>query len=118
MITVEGTIIKAETNTLTAMIDRGFLTSLRSKLDGEEYLQRVDPRGSALQLLYPGHGTTDVIGNLAATVSGHQLSPQSAQLRFSGWEADGVVTVTECPETGDLLIEPSAYSSRPGALSC
>jgi len=118
MVTVEGNTITADTKTLTAKIQNGFLTSLKSKLNGEEYVGSVDHKGSALQLLYPGQGMVDVIGNLAATITGHQLSDRAAQLRFSGWDADGVLTVSEDPSTGDLLVEPAAYSSRPGALSC
>ncbi|MBI5835471.1 MAG: hypothetical protein HZB16_24475 [Armatimonadetes bacterium] len=57
------------------------------------------------------------MGKLAATVSLHALSPTSAQFRISGWDADGIVTISEDPETGDVLVEPSAYSSRPGLLS-
>jgi len=118
MITVTGHTIDVQTKTLTATIERGFLTSLRSKLDGEEYVRAVRPAGSALKLVYPHQGTVEVVGDLAATVTGHRLSQHSAQLRFSGWDADGVLTVSEDPETGDLLIEPAAYSSRAGVLAC
>jgi len=118
MITVQDGQIRIDTKTLTATMENGFLTSLRSKLNGEEYLQPFSPSGSALQLLYPGHGTVDVVGPLASTIQAFQLSPHAAQLRFSGWEADGVLTVSEDLATGDLMIEPSAYSSRPGVLSC
>jgi hypothetical protein len=118
MVTVKDGVIRAETKTLRATIDRGFLTSLRSKLDGEEYMRQGSPPASALQLYYPGHGTVDVVSRLAATIAGYQLSAHSAQLRFSGWDADGVLTVSEDRETGDLLVEPSAYSSRSGVLSC
>jgi len=119
MITVTNNRIYADTKTLTATIENGFLTSLRSKLDGgEEYLRLVSLPASALQLVYPGQGVVDVVGPLAATIGGHPLSAHAAQLRFSGWDADGVLTVTEDLETGDLIFEPSAYSSRPGVLSC
>lgn len=118
MVTVEKDRINVETSTLTGTIEHGFLTSLRSKLDGEEYVRHGDTSGSALQLVYAGQGKVDVVGSPAATITGHPLSPRAAQLRFSGWHADGVLTVSEDPETGDLLVEPSAYSSRPGVLSC
>ncbi len=118
MIAVQGQTIHVDTKTLTATIDRGFLTSLKSKLDGAEYIKPFDMGGSALQLVYPNQGTVDVVGNLAATIGVHQLSPTSAQLRFSGWDADGVLTISEDPATGDLLVEPSAYSSRAGVQAC
>ncbi len=118
MITVQDGKILAETRTLKATIERGYLTSLVSKLDGREYLAPVDTKGSALQLLYPGQGTVDVVGNLAATITAHQLSPLSAQMRLSGWDADGVLSVSEDPQNGDLILEPAAYSSRAGVQSC
>jgi hypothetical protein len=118
MITIKDRQIHVDTKTLTATLENGFLTSLKSKWDGQEYLHPGGVAGSALQLVYPGYGTVDVVGSLAATVSAHQLSAHAAQLRFSGWDADGVLTVSEDPETGDLMVEPSAYSSRPGVLSC
>jgi hypothetical protein len=117
MVTVDGTTIAVETKTLSARIERGFLTSLQSKTDGQEWLSGGDTGGSALQLHYPGQANVDVVGRLAAEVAGHQLSPTSAQLRFSGWDADGVLTVSEDLQTGDLIVEPAAYSSRSGVLS-
>lgn len=117
MLTVQGNTIRVETSTLTATLEQGLLVSLRSKLDGEEYLTPFEDR-SALQLLYPGAPAVDVRGKLAATVQTLQLSPTCAQVRLCGWDSDGVITVSEDPQTGDLLIEPSAYSSRPGVLSC
>jgi len=52
-----------------------------------------------------------------ATVSVHALSPTRADVRLHGWDADGVIAVSEDVESGDLIVEPSAYSSRPGVLS-
>ena len=49
-----------------------------------------------------------------ATVSVHALSPTRADVRLHGWDADGVIAVSEDVESGDLIVEPSAYSSRPG----
>jgi hypothetical protein len=118
MVTVTGTAIVVETKTLTATIERGFLTSLKSRLNNDEYVKPGDPGASALSLVYPHQGAVAVVGNLAATVTGYQLSPHAAQLRFSGWDADGVLTVSEDLVTGDLLVEPAAYSSRAGVLAC
>lgn len=118
MIQVTGTTITADTKTLTATLEAGFLTTLRSKRTGEEHVKPGAAPPSALQLFYPGHGKQDVLSGPAATLSGHQISPFSGQIRLCGWDADGVLTVSEDPATGDLLVEPSAYSSRAGVLSC
>jgi hypothetical protein len=40
------------------------------------------------------------------------------EIIFHNWDADGVITVTVDPETGDVVVEPSAYSSRPGVRAC
>lgn len=117
MITVKDGSIFADTRTLTATFTNGFLTSLKSKATGEEHIAGA-PAGSALQLFYGPQGTMDVVGNLAATISVHRLNDHAAQFRFSGWDADGILTLSEEPVTGELLVEPSAYSSRPGVLSC
>lgn len=117
MLTVQGNTIRVETSTLSAIIEQGLLVSLRSKLDGEEYLTPFEDR-SALQLNYPGWPAVDVRDKRAGTVQTLHLSPTRAQVRLGGWDADGVITVSEDAATGDLLVEPSAYSSRPGVLSC
>lgn len=116
MVRIEGRQIIAETLTCRAVFENGWLCEL-SSAGGQPMVTGVDTSRSALALLHPGHGTTDVMGNLAATVSLHALSPTSAQFRISGWDADGIVTISEDPETGDVLVEPSGYSSRPGLLS-
>ncbi|NLC57302.1 MAG: hypothetical protein GX774_10730 [Armatimonadetes bacterium] len=118
MVLTDGRTIHIETKTQKAVFENGFLTSLKSKASGEELVPGANPNGSALQLVYGAGEICDVIGNLAAQVSVHRLSDQAAQFRFSGWDADGVLTLSEDPETGDILVEPSAYSSRPGVLSC
>lgn len=118
MLSVRDNRIHVETKTLSATIDNGFLTSLVSHLDGEEYLRCPNPAGSALQLVYPGRDAVGVASSLAAEVSAHALSPTRAQFRFGGWDADGVLTVSEDPESGELIVEPAAYSSRPGVLAC
>lgn len=118
MITIQDGVVRVETRTSIAIFERGFLTSLTSKLDGEEYLRCRPEKTSALQLVYAGPEAVDVVGKLAAGVVAHLLSPTCAQFRFNGWDADGVLTVSEDISSGDILIEPSAYSSRPGVLAC
>jgi hypothetical protein len=118
MVTVRDDAIVADTATQTAVFRRGFLVALTSKRDGERWVELPEPAGSALVLVYPGQPAVDVVGNLAATVSVHELSPTSAQFRCAGWDADGVLTVSEDPATGEVLVEPSAYSSRRGVLAC
>jgi len=40
------------------------------------------------------------------------------EIIFHGWNGDGIITISADDATGDLIIEPSAYSSRPEVLAC
>jgi len=119
MLRVQGSQVRIETSTLTATIDRGFITSLKSKQTGEEFIRGFDlSQGPALQLLYRGGETVPVDESKFGSITCHQLSQERAEFVFHSWEGDGVIAVSADAETGDLLIEPSAYSSRPGVRAC
>ncbi len=116
---VEGQRIVVETSTLTAVLDKGFLTSLKSKASGEEFLQPFDlSQGVALQLVYRSDETVSLNEGSFGQVICRPVSKDRAEVVFHHWNGDGVVSVTTDPETGDLILEPSAYSSRPGVLAC
>ena len=95
MITVQGETLTVDTQLLTATLARGFLTSLVSKLDGRPYLTLPAPEGAALQLRYAEGDPIDVVGKLACTITPHRLSDHAAEFRFSGWDADGVLRISE-----------------------
>lgn len=119
MLRVQGSQVQIETSTLTATIDKGFITSLKSKQTGEEFFRGFDvSKGPALQLLYRGGETVPIDESKFGSITCHQLSPDRAEFVFHSWEGDGVIAVSADAETGDLLIEPSAYSSRPGIRAC
>lgn len=118
MVRVDGNAITVETATLTARLEAGTLVSLVCRRDGREHIAARGDLGSPLKLVYPGRGTVDVLGKLASEVTTRQVSPWSAEVRLGGWDADGVLAVSEDRDTGDLLVEPSAYSSATGVLAC
>lgn len=118
MIGVTDDTISVDTKTLAATFERGFLVRLLSKVTGEEYIARPIPVGSPLQLVYDNGEVVDVLDKMGSGVTARKLSPRAAEFRFHGWEADGVLSLCEEHTTGELLLEPSAYSSRPGVLSC
>lgn len=108
-----------ETRTVTAVIEKGVLTSLRSKITGEEFIEKPDTTNfRALQLLYTRNEVVQINEEKFGSTETHQISDERAEIIFHGWDGDGVITISADPETGDLLIEPSAYSSRPGMLAC
>ena len=121
MVRVEGDRVLVETGTLTAVIEKGSITSLRSRRTGEEFIRPFDvSQEAALQLLYRSWDLVQL--NDRAPKEGEirclQLSPDRAQVIFHCWDGDGVIEISTDPESGDLVIEPSAYSSRPGVVSC
>ncbi len=108
-----------ETSTLSAVISAGYLTSLKSRLNGEEYISSSDEKaGSALQIIYPLGEIVDLGAENYGKISLHEVSAQKAQIVFHGWNGDGLLTIATDDATGDLIIEPSAYSSRPGVMAC
>ncbi len=119
MIRLEGQSLIVETATLIAEITGGLITSLRARRRGEQW---IGPVGSGAG---PGLELVDAAGRAGGfdparplTITPRLLSQRRAEVRFHGWDGDGVIAIGECPQTGALLIEPSAYSSRPGVLAC
>ena len=112
-------VIQAETATLLAKIEKGFLTSLKDKASGEEYLTVFDGKKSdALQLIYRRGEAVDVGEQKFGRIETRKVSEHCSEIIFQNWDGDGIVTVSVEPATGDLLVEPSAYSSRAGVRAC
>ncbi len=115
----DGAVVHVETATLRARLEKGFLASLESKLTGEKFIEPFDrSRFDALRLIYRGRETVDLGEQLFGNISARQITPSCAELRFQNWNGDGVIRVTADPVTGDLILEPSGYSSRPGVRAC
>ena len=112
-------VILAETPTLTARIEKGLLVSLKSKASSDEYIAGFD-RGNAdaLQLVYSRGETVDVGEQKFGKVETRPISDLRAEVIFQNWDGDGVLSISIDPASGDLLFEPSAYSSRPGVRAC
>jgi len=117
-IQVRDGILYIDTPTQTAVMEKGILTSLKSKQTGEVFIRKTDASGPALQLLYRGGETVSVDESKFGVTETHALSNHRAEMVFHSWDADGVLTVSVEPETGDILVEPAAYSSRSGVLAC
>jgi len=118
-VVVKDNKVYVETPTLSAVIEKGVLTSLKSKLNGEEFIEKPDVTNfRALQLLYIKNEIVQVNEEKFGRTDTHQISGERAEIRFHSWDGDGVLFISADAETGDLLIEPSAYSSRPGVLAC
>ncbi len=115
---VEGQRILVETATLAALLDAGRLVSLRNRRSGEELLGGGGGDVPALALVYRGGECVPVEAGRFGQASAHALSATRAEVVLSGWDAEGTILVTGDPETGDLVVEPGAFSSRAGVRAC
>ena len=118
-VSVKDNKVYIETHTLSAVIEKGVLTSLKCKIFGEEFIDKPDiSTFRALQLLYSNNQIINVNEEKFGSTESRQISGQKAEVIFHSWDGDGVLFISADIETGDLLIEPAAYSSRPGVLAC
>jgi hypothetical protein len=119
MLKVEGDRLTVETKALRARFEAGVLVSFVRVSDGREFLDAAEARSTpALELTYPGQGASALSGAPGDKVTCRQLNALSAEYRFEDWYGDGVLAVAEDPESGDLVLEPSGYASRPGLQAC
>lgn len=118
MISAEGSRITVETKTVTAIFDNGRLVSLCSSLTQEEFMAMGQGQTSSIQLVYQSGEVVDVdagmLGNVDVRFSGGSL----AEFRFHGWAGDGIIAISEDEESGEVIVEPSAYSRRSGLIAC
>ncbi|MBI5008771.1 MAG: hypothetical protein HZB98_03795 [Bacteroidia bacterium] len=111
--------IVIDTISLSATIDKGIITSLKDKKTGEEFIEKPDTSNyRALQLLYRNNELININEEKFGNTVTRQISEKKAEILFNSWEGDGVLSVSVDDTTGDLLFEPSAYSSRPGVMAC
>ncbi len=108
----------AETRTLSAIFEDGRLISLRSRLTDDSFLlPEAASKEAPLYVVYPS-GQAVPIGGPGATISYHQHSDWRVDITIQDWEGDGLITISEQRETGELLIEPSVFTTHPGVLAC
>ncbi|NLM10389.1 MAG: hypothetical protein GX213_06370 [Clostridiaceae bacterium] len=117
MVRVSGNQVFVETGTLEAKIENGCLAYLKSKVTGDVFVKSHNDV-PALELVYSNNEAFGIGEAKFGNVEVFQLSDTLAEIRLGNWDGDGVITVSEDPETHDLLIKPSAYSSRPGVKAC
>ncbi|HNQ87100.1 MAG TPA: DUF6259 domain-containing protein [Verrucomicrobiota bacterium] len=116
---VEDDRVRVETHTLSAVFHKGWLVSLRCRATGEEYVGGVEPdAGAALELVYRSDERVRIDASKFGRITTHPVSERCAEFVFHSWDGDGVLSVSADPETGDVLIEPAAFSSRPGVRGC
>ena len=118
MIKVEENQIYVDTRTLKATFDAGVLVSLVRKRDGRTFIQASAEGYSPLRLIYTGRDSVPLGSEPGDHVICLPISDNSAEIRFHSWNGDGVLSISEDQETGDLIVEPGGYASRPGLRAC
>jgi len=115
----EGRRVMVDTATLSAVLDKGMLVSLKRKGDGAEMIAGADSATRpALEVVCRGGATLPVDDTKFGAITARSLSGTRAEVIFHGWDGDGILAVSACPACGDLILEPSAFSSRPGVRAC
>ena len=118
MLKIDNNTLHADTRTLTATFERGVLTSLTRKSDGLPLIRATADGKAPLQLVYPKQEVASLGTEPGDRVSLVPISDHRADYRIESWNGDGVISITENVDTGELIVEPSAYASRPGVRAC
>ena len=118
LVKAEGNLVRVETHTLKAVIDRGLLISLVRKSDGQELIKSSAEKKQALQLIYPKGETVSLGSEIEDQFKYFQINDNLAHVRIESWYGDAVISISTDKKTGDLIIEPSGYASRPGLKAC
>jgi hypothetical protein len=116
---IEGQRLHVQTATTSAVFEKGWLTSLKHRGTGEEFIREFDPtKGAALELLYRSNEKVPVDTSKFGSIELHRRSELEAEFVIHGWDGDGVIEIRADPDSGDILVAPSAFSSRPGVRAC
>lgn len=114
MLKVDGNVIVVDTCTLKAVFDSGALVSLIRKSDGQQLFQGDSRKAIPLQLVYSGNEIVPLAGEIGDSMVCLPVNDYYAEYRLESWNGDGVISIYEDRETGDVIVEPSGYASRPG----
>ncbi|MBN2287933.1 MAG: hypothetical protein JXQ83_01275, partial [Candidatus Glassbacteria bacterium] len=117
-VTVEGNLVLVETATLQAVLDRGLIISLVRKSDGREMVRSSADEQQALQLVYLKGEAVPLGNEVEDRFQCIQINDNLAHVRVESWYGDGLIAVSTDSTTGDLVVEPGGYASRPALRAC
>ena len=110
--------VSVETKTLRATIDRGLITSLIRKSDDRQFISETAGNHPAIQLIYSGGESITLGQEPGDRYRVIKINDNQVHLIVESWYGDAVIVISADNESGELIIEPSAYASRPGLISC
>lgn len=116
-IIVDGNTLRIETKTLKAVIEEGLIKSLISKQTNEAFIIPSDNHYVPIQLLF-GKEVVSLDKEKYQSVTTRKVTETSAEIIIHSWNGDAVLSVSTDDTSGDILVEPSAHSLRPGLLAC
>ncbi len=114
---IEGQLVRAETKTLKAVFERGVLTSLVRKSDDREFVRSSAKDKIAVYLVYPFAEAVPLGKETTDTFTPHRINDHRVEFRVHAYDGDAILTIRDDPESGDVIVEPNAYTSRPGMRS-
>lgn len=118
MITIAGEQLKVETRTLQAVFEQGILVSLKRKRDEREFIHCSSEGKTPLQLKYPGQDIVALGNEAGDRVTYLPINDFMVEIRVESWYGDGIILISEEQSSGELIVEPGGYSSRPGLRAC
>lgn len=118
MIRVRDGLVEVRTRTLAATWTDGVLTFLGARLNGQALIHSTSEASPPLYLMYASGEAVPLGREMGDRVYALPRNDTEAEIRVEGWHGDGVIRVSEDVETGDMVVEPSGYASRPGLRAC
>ncbi|MCR5262555.1 MAG: DUF6259 domain-containing protein, partial [Clostridiales bacterium] len=115
MIKIEDGVITVVTKTQTAVFRNGVLTSL-TDASGRKYIEN-NGESEALYIVYRSNECVPLKNTGHGSVTARKLSGTEAEFFFEAWDGDGVLNISEDPETGDIDVEPEVTSARSGIIA-
>ena len=115
MIKIDGNTVSVITATQTAVFRDGVLVSLKDRA-GRSYVT-ADGSGEALYIVYRNNECVPLKNTGHGGVTARKLSDHEAEYFFEAWDGDGVLTIREDPENGDVTLEPEVTSARSGVIA-
>lgn len=117
MISINNNTVTISTKTLNAIIENGALISLCDK-KGNRYIEADAETSDVIRIIYRHGDIIPVKKTRSGKIHTYSLSDTCAEIRYDAWDGNGLITINEDIETGDLCIEPEVTSARQGVLAC
>lgn len=115
---IEGSQVRVDTATLSAVFEQAVLVSLVRKSDGKELVHSSSKEKQSVFLIYPGNEAVPLGNEETDRFTLLRINDHRAEIRIEAYDGDAVMTIADDPENGDMIVELAAYTSRPGLRSC